>query len=86
MRLVDIKQLSEFLSVKESTLYSWANGGSMPAYKINGVWRFDMDEIEVWIKKGRGISNPAQRTATDKADNQNIDTLVRKAIDGVKGR
>ena len=34
MRLIDIKQLSEFLNVKESTLYSWANGGSMPAYRI----------------------------------------------------
>ena len=82
MRLIDIKRLSEFLNVKESTLYSWANGGSMPAFKINGVWRFDMDEIEVWIKKEKSISNPAQRTATKKADNQDIDTLVRKTIDG----
>jgi len=45
-----------------------------------------MDEIEVWIKKGKSISNPAQRTVTEKSDNQDIDTLVRKAIDGVKGR
>lgn len=86
MRLIDIKQLSEFLNVAESTLYSWANGGSMPAYKINGVWRIDMDEIEVWTKKGKSIYNPAQRTATEKADKQDIETLVRKAIDGVKGR
>src|SRR3990172_7363186 len=40
-------------NVKGSTLYSWANGGSMHAYKINGVWRFDMEEIEEWIKKGK---------------------------------
>jgi len=86
MRLIDIKRLSEFLNVKESTLYSWANGGSVPAYKINGVWRFDMDEIEVWIKKRKSISDPAQRTAMEKVHNQDIDTLVRKAIDGVKGR
>ena len=37
-------------NVKGSILYSWANGSSMHAYKINGVWRFDMEEIEEWIK------------------------------------
>lgn len=87
MRLVDIKQLSEFLNVKESTLYSWANSGAIPAYKINGVWRFDMDEITEWVKRrAKHITDPSQKTAARNNDNVDIDSVVRRAIDGVKGR
>ncbi len=66
MTLIDIKQLAEFLNIKEPTLYSWANGGSIPAYKINGVWRFDLDEIKEWIKNRRSICKPLQGTAIKK--------------------
>ncbi|MDP2735778.1 MAG: helix-turn-helix domain-containing protein, partial [bacterium] len=44
MNLVTIKELSDFLKVKPSTLYSWVHGGTIPFVKLNGLLRFDMDE------------------------------------------
>lgn len=51
MKLVSIKDVSELLKVKESTLYSWVHCGKIPFCKINGLVRFDMDEIRAWVAK-----------------------------------
>jgi excisionase family DNA binding protein len=84
MRLVTIKIASEFLMVKESTLYSWVHNGSIPFHKLNGLIRFDMDELETWVKTSK-------RTVLDvsviqnRGDVSDIDVIVKKAIDSVKG-
>ena len=84
--LVTIKGLSEFLNIKTSTLYSWVNKGSMPVYKLNGLLRFDMEEIEEWIKESRFLPNVPQKAIKRGTKNQGIDRIVKKAIDEVKGR
>ena len=50
MEIVDVKTLSIFLCVKQSTLYQWSELGQIPCYKVNGCLRFDMVEIKAWIK------------------------------------
>jgi len=49
-KLVDIKYLSDFLSIKASTIYQWAELKQIPCLKINGCLRFDIDEIKSWIQ------------------------------------
>jgi excisionase family DNA binding protein len=84
MRLVSIKIVAEFLMIKQSTLYSWVHKGSIPFHKLNGLVRFDLDEIEAWVK-----SSKKQASSNDirikKEPMRDIDDVVRKAIDGVKG-
>ncbi len=84
MRLVSIKIVAEFLMVKQSTVYSWVHSGSIPFHKLNGLVRFDMDQIEAWVKASK-----QQPSAIDigikKEPANNIDSVVRKAIDEVKG-
>lgn len=53
MQIATLKEVSLFLKVKESTLYSWAENGRIPASKLNGLWRFDMDEIREWVQELR---------------------------------
>ncbi len=50
MRVIEIKELSEILKVKPSTLYQWAELGQIPCVKLNGCLRFDLDDILGWIK------------------------------------
>lgn len=85
MRLVNIREVSKFLSVKESTLYSWVNKGSIPAHKINGLIRFDMDEIEEWVKRSGQASCKSTTPAIKVSNNQDIDSIIKKAIDEVTG-
>jgi excisionase family DNA binding protein len=44
--IMDIKQTSKYLKVKERTLYSLAKNGKIPAIKIGGQWRFKKDQID----------------------------------------
>jgi len=56
MNLLTIKELSQLLNVKQSKLYLWVYNGSIPSYKLNGLVRFDMEEIEKWIKDSKLVS------------------------------
>jgi excisionase family DNA binding protein len=85
MQLVTIKIVAELLMVKQSTLYSWVHNGSIPFHKLNGLIRFDMDEIENWVKTSRQ-AHRATGPAAKRTANQDIDKIVKKAIDSARGR
>ena len=52
MRLT-IKDLSNILNVSEKTIRRWIKEGSIPAYKINGEYRFNRTEILEWSTSRR---------------------------------
>ena len=68
---LDIATLAGRLQVKRSTLYAWAERGSIPHLKLGRLLRFDPDEIETWLKSHRRELNfkrdstapPGQETA-----------------------
>jgi excisionase family DNA binding protein len=83
MRLVSIKIVAEFLMIKQSTLYSWVHNGSIPFHRLNGLIRFDMDEIERWVKTSSQMQ-PDPKLAVKKTTERDVDKIVRKAIDDAK--
>lgn len=85
MKLVTIKEVSNLLGVKESTLYSWVNNGSIPSYKLNGVLRFDMEEIEEWVRKSKQTRHEGNTGMKKGSKNQDLDRIIKKAIDETKG-
>jgi excisionase family DNA binding protein len=50
-----IKELSLYLNIKPSTLYTWARGAKIPNIKINGLVRFRQEEIDEWVESCRKI-------------------------------
>lgn len=44
-----IKDVAELLSVSETTIRRWLSQGKIPAYRINGQYRFSRIEIEDWV-------------------------------------
>jgi excisionase family DNA binding protein len=78
MQLVSIKTIADLLSVKQSTLYSWVHNGTIPFHKLNGLIRFDIDEIEAWIKAAR--HQPSLSFHCREVIHQDIDKFVRSAI------
>lgn len=84
MRLSTIKEVSILLNVKASTLYSWVHNGSIPYHKLNGLVRFDLNEIEAWVKSSKSAIvfpdiGPLRAS-------EGIATIIKKAIDSVKGK
>lgn len=44
-----LKEVSELLSVSESTLKEWAQEGKVPSYELGGELRFSRIEMEDWL-------------------------------------
>jgi excisionase family DNA binding protein len=87
MKLLTVKDLSELLSVKQSTLYSWAAKGSIPSLKLNGLLRFDIEEISDWLKKlGKDTSGHEKivKKSSVITASYDINHVIRKAIDESK--
>ena len=49
--IITIKEVAEYLKLKEKTAYHLAAKGEIPGFKVGGSWRFRKNEIERWIKK-----------------------------------
>ncbi len=57
-RLMDIEELADYLRLRKQTIYNWLHQRKMTGIKVGGVWRFDRQEIEKWLKS-------LQQNATD---------------------
>jgi two-component system, response regulator, stage 0 sporulation protein F len=44
-----ISELSEYLKLPEETIYKFARGSRIPAFKVGRHWRFDQAEIDKWV-------------------------------------
>lgn len=50
-KLVDVKELSEMLSIRPSTIYKWVHEGRIPHCKLHKLVRFDPNDVWEWVKK-----------------------------------
>jgi excisionase family DNA binding protein len=49
-RFFSIKELAEYLGLTRGTLYVWVCQRRIPYLKIGKLVKFDLREIEVWLK------------------------------------
>lgn len=56
-KYVSVIDLTHFLSMSKSKIYEMVSDGLIPYYRICGVIRFNIDEIEQWISSGRNLDN-----------------------------
>ena len=51
-----IKDVANLLKVGEKTVYSMAQKGELPAFKVRGQWRFSRKDIDEWIENQKRSS------------------------------
>jgi excisionase family DNA binding protein len=49
--VLKIKGVAALLKVGEKTVYSMAQAGELPAFKVRGQWRFSRKDIDAWIEQ-----------------------------------
>ncbi len=52
-RFIGIKECAEYLGVTKRTLYSWTFAKKIPYIKMGRLVKFDLKELEGWIKERR---------------------------------
>ncbi|MBI4834792.1 MAG: helix-turn-helix domain-containing protein [Planctomycetes bacterium] len=67
-RLLTAKDIAPLIGVHERKVYQLAQEGKIPATKVGGTWRFDVDTIKKWFKK-QMVNNcshsPSRKSSSD---------------------
>ncbi len=50
-RLININELSEYIGLSTSTIYSWVSQRRIPFVKCGRLTKFDLERINNWIKE-----------------------------------
>jgi excisionase family DNA binding protein len=83
-----IDELSQYLNIKKSTLYTMVETGTIAHYRIGKLIRFRKKEIDDWMEGNRRERVPVEKRTREilktihrKAD---IDRIVKKSIEEFK--
>ena len=55
--IMTIKEVAEYLKIKEKTAYKLVAEGDIPGSKVGGSWRFRRGEIDAWLKTRSNQTN-----------------------------
>ncbi len=55
--VMTVREVAEYLKVKERTIYRLVAKGGIPAFKVGGSWRFRRAEIDEWITRNTQDEN-----------------------------
>lgn len=46
-----VQEVAALLKVADKTVYTMAQLGEMPAFKVRGQWRFRRADIDTWVQQ-----------------------------------
>lgn len=52
-RWLSVQEIAQYLGISKETVYRWLESKKIPAHKIGKQWKFQVSEINSWIKSGR---------------------------------
>lgn len=47
--ILTLPEVAQLLKVAEKTVYTMAQFGELPAFKVGGQWRFCRTDLDAWI-------------------------------------
>lgn len=53
MKTYTVEEIAEALKLHPYTVRRLCREGKIPAFKAGGQWRFDLGEVENWVKNQR---------------------------------
>jgi len=79
MALLNVNEVSAWLQVKRSTIYLWAEEGTIPHLKLGRLLRFDRGEIEAWLQNRRRERVPQPAAPRRRHGTDDVDALIAEA-------
>lgn len=49
---VTAEDVAKHLGVVKDTVYRWRQSRSLPAHKIGRLWKFQISEVDEWVRLG----------------------------------
>lgn len=48
----DASEVAQHLGVVKDTVYRWRERKGLPAHKIGRLWKFELSEVDEWVRAG----------------------------------
>ena len=57
-RWVSVDEVAQHLGIARDTVYRWIEKKGLPAHRVGRLWKFQLSEIDEWVKSnGTGSPN-----------------------------
>ena len=57
---LSVEEIAQHLGVSKDTVYNWINQRQMPAHKVGRFWKFQVQEVDTWIRSGGAADVPKE--------------------------
>jgi excisionase family DNA binding protein len=54
--ILTLPEVAGLLKVAEKTVYTMAQRGQLPAFKVRGQWRFKRSDLDQWIEDQKAVA------------------------------
>jgi excisionase family DNA binding protein len=81
MTLLTVKDMATRLQVTDKTVYAWVSQGKIPCMKVNGIIRFDEQEMDRWFQQCHVRVGPPRAGHKDRPGSSasSVDHLIESA-------
>ena len=55
---VSLDEIAAHLGVSKDTVHRWIRRRDMPAHKVGRLWKFQVSEVNKWVRAGRVKGEP----------------------------
>lgn len=52
-RWLTVAEIADHLGVTKDSVYDWITTKGMPGHKVGRLWRFQVSEIDEWVRMGK---------------------------------
>ena len=60
-RWLSVDEIAEHLGIKKDTVYKWVKTRQMPVHKVGRLLKFQVKEIDQWVRDGKAAGNWASK-------------------------
>lgn len=53
------EEIAAHLGITKDTVYDWIAGKRMPAHRVGRLWKFQVSEIDDWVRSGSAAQHAA---------------------------
>ena len=58
---MSVEEIAAHLGINRDTVYKWIDRKRMPAHKVGRLWKFQVSEINEWVRTGSAAENRMER-------------------------
>lgn len=63
-RWLSVDEIARHLGIKRETVYLWIDRRGLPAHKLGRLWKFQVAEVDEWVRSGGAAEQPRETPST----------------------